>query len=393
MQSAPARRAADPRSRDVADRLLAALLKHLREAGADLLVLGAAARGGAASLLEQEVRDRKHDREAGHHQQHDKREVDARRRVARLVAVVDELVLCLHLSVRQHRARLPAARRHLAVGIRRAVCARDHRRDRRKLVRHTAAREVAAQVPRRHKQRRARVLHVAAVHEDLRLVGLGAARHVPVAKRRRVPQHALLAGRLALGVAAVQRLAVVARHKLVDAVDAAGELVSNLVDALNLCVTRRCRVEQHRLAVGIKEALLVILAILLIVVVLVAGRVTRVVAVVLVVVGVVVAVISILIVVSTISVCIGSIASSAIPSKVVVSRVQVATAVATEVIVRVVVVVALPIKVVIKISIVTVIIVGRVVCVRTTTKVIAIAVVVAVVLGPDSHDAREEDAD
>mmetsp|Transcript_32309 Transcript_32309/g.69835 ORF Transcript_32309/g.69835 Transcript_32309/m.69835 type:complete len:218 (-) Transcript_32309:477-1130(-) len=173
----------------VAGALLAALLQHLRKAHAALVALAAGAR---AALLQQEVRDGQHDGEPSHHQQHHKREVDAGAGVGRLVAVVDVLILCLDLSVCEGGPAALRVGRDLALLVRSAIRACDRDLDWRVLVGDAAAAQVTAKVPARHPQRRRRVLHLAAIHEDLGLAGLGATRHVPVAKRARVPQHAIL---------------------------------------------------------------------------------------------------------------------------------------------------------------------------------------------------------
>lgn len=102
-------------------------------------------------------------------------------------------------------------------------------------------------MPALDKQRHDGVLRVAAVHQDLGLVGRRAVGDVPVAEAGRVPQHALLA--LGALVAHVERAAVVAAFQLVDAVEAALEQVGLLVDARDLEVARRRRVRQLRLAV------------------------------------------------------------------------------------------------------------------------------------------------
>lgn len=49
--------------------------------------------------------------------------------------------------------------------------------------------EVTTQVPAADEQRGRRVLHLATIHQNLGLVGLGAARHIPVTEGARVPGH------------------------------------------------------------------------------------------------------------------------------------------------------------------------------------------------------------
>lgn len=49
--------------------------------------------------------------------------------------------------------------------------------------------EVTTQVPATDEQRGRRVLHLATIHQNLGLVGLGAARDIPVTEGARVPEH------------------------------------------------------------------------------------------------------------------------------------------------------------------------------------------------------------